>query len=228
MCVCVWARVGRSMMSHKSCCEIYCQSEVHVAIGHLWHPCTWTPNPFTHTHQTTALIGIYLAWEIGIVTKFLVQVPSRFITVKPTYPLLNCLTPFNAQWLYVKQHNYRTWNGDHMSVPFSLAVTSQVVLHETFGTHRLIFCLMLVHWRMQLSIQVVMMGVLGVLDWWTTDSTQPQWLTTLEPLLVPGLALSVMRAVGMDWIQQSLRESAKAMDYGLEAPSYVVCPYFNV
>ena len=52
-----------------------------------------------------------------------------------------------------------------MSVPLSLAVTSQVVLQETFGTHRLISCLMLVYWRMLLSIQIVMTVVLGVLYW---------------------------------------------------------------
>ena len=122
----------------------------------------------------------------------------------------------------VKKHNYWTWNGDHISVPFSLAVTSQVVLHETFGTHRLISCLILVYWKMLLSIQVVMTIVLGVLHWETLHSTQPQWLTTLVPLLVPELALSVIGAVGMDWMLQSLRESAKAMDYGLVAPSSVV------
>ena len=67
----------------------------------------------------------------------------------------------------IKQNNikgHRTWNGDHVSVPFSLAITSQVVLQETFGTHQLIFCLTLVYWvMMPLSIQVVMLKVLEVL-----------------------------------------------------------------
>ena len=122
----------------------------------------------------------------------------------------------------VKKHNYWTWNGDNISVPFSLAVASQVALQETFGTHQLISCLMLVYWRMLLSIQIVITVVLGVLHWETLHSTQPQLLTTLALLLVPGLVLSVMWTVVMDWIQQSLRESANTMDYGLVAPSSVV------
>ena len=85
-----------------------------------------------------------------------------------------------------------------MSVPFSLAVTSQVVLQETFGTHRLISCLMLVYWRMLLSIQVVTTVVLGVLYCRTLDSAQPQWLTTMAPLLVQQLVLSVMWTVSMN------------------------------
>ena len=38
--------------------------------------------------------SVYLAWEIGIVTKFLVAVPARFKTVKPSYLLFNCLSSF--------------------------------------------------------------------------------------------------------------------------------------
>ena len=52
------------------------------------------PPTHSHMHQPTALMGIYI---IGIVTKFLLEVPSMFTTVKPTYPLLNCLTPFIDQ-----------------------------------------------------------------------------------------------------------------------------------
>ena len=38
-----------------------------------------------HTPTVLLSLHVYLAWEIGIVTKFLVEVPSRFTTVKPTY-----------------------------------------------------------------------------------------------------------------------------------------------
>ena len=85
-------------------------------------------------------------------------------------------------------------------VSFSSLITSQIVSWRSFGTCQglvLLFCLMLVHWRMLLGTQVVIMGVLEVLYYGTTDSTQPQRLTTMVPLLVPGLALSVMRAVDM-------------------------------
>ena len=87
-----------------------------------------------------------------------------------------------------------------MSIPFLLAITSQVVLQETFGTHQLLVLvssLMLVYWRMLLSIQIVEAIVLGVLYCRTLDSAQPQWLTTMAPLLAPVLALSVMWTVSM-------------------------------
>ena len=86
----------------------------------------------------------------------------------------------------------------------------------------LLSCLMLV------GIKIVMLEVSEVLYWRILHSTQPQWLTIMEPLLAPVLVLSVIIAVGMKSIQQSLREYAKAMDYGLELPLYVVCPYINV
>ena len=64
-----------------------------------------------------------------------------------------------------------------MSVPFSLVITSQVVLQETFGTYQLLVLvssLMLVYWRMLLSIQIVAAVVVGVLYCRTLDSAQPQ------------------------------------------------------
>ena len=102
-------------------------------------------------------------------------------------------------------------------------ITSQIALWCSFGTYQqlmLIFWLMSVHWR--ISIQVVTTVVLGVLYWGTIDSTQPQWLTILEPLLVPGLVLSVMRTVGMNSTQPLTTGSANLMQHGLEFLPYVV------
>ena len=185
----------------------------------------------THTHQPTALI--YLAWEIGIVTKFLVEVATLDLGSQQRNLLTLCSITLHHSVLSdtVKKRNYWTWNGELMSVSFSLAITSQVVLQETFGTCQLLVLvssLILLYWRMLLSIQVVMTVVMGVLYWKTLHSTEPQWLTTMAACLVQQLVLSVIGAVSMDWIQQPLRESAKMMDYGLEVPSHVVCPYNNV
>ena len=85
-------------------------------------------------------------------------------------------------------------------------------------------CLMLVYWVMLLlSIQLVMTAVLGVLYWRTPHSTQPRWLTTVERLLVPVLALFVTMPVDMHWIQlTSPREFAKLMEDGPEVRLYVV------
>ena len=72
--------------------------------------CSVAPQPwvmdklFAHTQSSNCFdkpCSVYLAWEIGIVTKFLVAVPARF----QWNPLIFCsialvdFRPFNAQWL---------------------------------------------------------------------------------------------------------------------------------
>ena len=104
---------------------------------------------------------------------------------------------------------------------------SQIVQQRTFGTCQLLMllsCLMLVHWTIVLlSIQAVIMIVLGVLYWWTIHSITLQWLITLVWLQDPELVLSVVKAVGVSQILLLLlRGPAGMMVHGLKVPSHVV------